>query len=311
VGLIWAVRDAIEKREPIRENKIITGYQSVIVDDGVDDKRFLVLESELASVLGAITRQGSTLSPVVRNAWDRGDLESITKNSPAKATGAHVSIVGHVTRDELRATMTATEKANGFGNRFIWICSKRSKCLPEGGHLSELDVAPIIERLKGVLVASKRVGLIERDAEARAAWNRVYEDLSEGEPGLFGAATNRAEAQVLRLSTLYAVLDGSAVVTTTHLRAALAVWKYSESSARYIFGDAIGDETADTIDRALRAAKDDGLTRTEISRLFGRNLDAARIQSAINLLVEYRRVRSDREATEGRTAERWFSTVTR
>lgn len=44
-GLIWAVRDEIEKQEPIREKgKTITGYQTVIVDKGVTDKRLLVIE---------------------------------------------------------------------------------------------------------------------------------------------------------------------------------------------------------------------------------------------------------------------------
>src|SRR5262249_48159158 len=37
-GLIWAVRDAIEKQEPIRENRRITGYEKVVADPGVTDK---------------------------------------------------------------------------------------------------------------------------------------------------------------------------------------------------------------------------------------------------------------------------------
>ena len=105
------------------------------------------------------------------------------------------------------------------------------------------------------------------DEHGRRAWHRVYPDLSEGEPGLFGAVTNRAEAQVLRLSLLYAVLDGSAVVGLPHLKAALTVWGYCEASARYVFGDRIGDEVADEIDQALMKAGNDGLTRTDISRL--------------------------------------------
>src|SRR3712207_8342266 len=51
---------------------------------------------------------------------------------------------------------------------------------------------------------------------------------SEGAPGLFGAVTGRAEAHVLRLSCLYAALDMSDTVTVTHLRAALALWRYCE-----------------------------------------------------------------------------------
>ena len=36
-GLIWAVRDEIEKQEPIRDKGKITGYQAVIADKGVAD----------------------------------------------------------------------------------------------------------------------------------------------------------------------------------------------------------------------------------------------------------------------------------
>ena len=38
----------------------------------------------------------------------------------ATATGAQVSIVGHITQDEFRRYLTATEAGNGFGNRFVW-----------------------------------------------------------------------------------------------------------------------------------------------------------------------------------------------
>jgi len=64
---------------------------------------------------------------------DGRTLQNLTKNSPARATGAHISSIGHITADELRRYLTATESANGFGNRQLWICTKRSKLLPEGG----------------------------------------------------------------------------------------------------------------------------------------------------------------------------------
>ena len=72
-------------------------------------------------MLKVMTREGNTLSPVIRSAWDSGDLRSLTKNSPARATGAHVSIIGHITKDELRRLLTETESANGFANRFLFL----------------------------------------------------------------------------------------------------------------------------------------------------------------------------------------------
>jgi len=80
-----------------------------------------------------------------------------------------------------------------------------------------------------------------RDDEARSLWAAEYPRLSEGEPGLLGAILGRAEAHVLRLSLIYAVLDQSPVVRMEHLRAALAVWDYAEASARLIL-EADGSE---------------------------------------------------------------------
>jgi hypothetical protein len=56
----------------------------------------------------------------------------------------------------------------------------------------------------------------------------------------------------MRLACLYALLDCSAVVNAYHLMAALDVWRYCEDSARFIFGDAVGDAMADEILRELR-----------------------------------------------------------
>ena len=95
-----------------------------------------------------MARDGNTLSVSIRQAWDTGDLRTMTKNSPARATDAHVSIVGHITRDELLRKLNSTEMANGFANRILWACTTRSKELPEGGNLTDADIDPLAARLK-------------------------------------------------------------------------------------------------------------------------------------------------------------------
>lgn len=279
-GLIWAVRDPIERREPVKEKGRTTGYETVLVDAGVEDKRLLVIEGEFASVLRILGREGNTLSPVIRNAWDSGNLRSLTKNSPAVASGAHISIIGHVTKSELLRYLETTEAGNGFANRFLWVCVRRSKCLPEGGNISEVDFAPLVARLAEALEFAKRAGELRRNDGAREVWHAVYPELSEGKPGLLGAVLARAEAQVMRLACIYALLDLSQVVRREHLLAALALWEYVEASARFIFGDALGDPVADTILDALKKSAN-GLTRTEISNLFDRNQSSKNIARAL------------------------------
>jgi hypothetical protein len=43
--------------------------------------RLLVLEGEFASTLRVMGRDGNTLSAVIRNAWDSGNLRILSKNT--------------------------------------------------------------------------------------------------------------------------------------------------------------------------------------------------------------------------------------
>jgi hypothetical protein len=305
-GLIWQVRDEIKKSEPIKDKGKVTGeYQEIIIDPGENDKRLLVVEPEFASILRVMGRDGNTLSPIIRQAWDGEDLRTLTKNNPARATGAHISIIGHITKDELKRYLDRTEIGNGFGNRFLWLCVKRSKTLPEGGRIKESDFWPIIQRLKEIVEFGKQVGEIKKDNEAAEIWASVYPELSEGKPGLWGAVTSRGEAQVMRIACKYAILDKSVIIRKEHLLPALALWDYAEESARYIFGDAIGDPVADQIMQALRNAQY-GLTRSQISGLFAHNMDKGRIDAALAILLRYKLARMVTEKTGGRSIERWL-----
>jgi hypothetical protein len=307
-GLIWAARDEIEKQEPIRDNKkAITGYQTVITDQGVADKRLLVIEPEFASVLRVAGRDGNTLSSVYRQAWDSGILRVLNKNSPVKATGAHISIIGHITRDELLMELSNSDKVNGFGNRNLWLCVQRSKFLPDGGDWDHVDLGPLISRLKNVVAFARGVGEMRRNSEARSMWHEVYPQLSRERGGLFGALTSRAEAHVLRLSCIYALLDQLTDIQRCHLEAALALWKYCEDSAEFIFGTALGNQVADQILKALEKAPE-GLTRNDLRELFGRHRSSEEIGAALRILGEHDMVVFEKESTAGRPVERWFAT---
>ena len=291
-GLIWAVRD------PIPEDS----------DPGVLDKRLLVMEGEFASTLKVLSRHGNTLSTVVRNAWDTGNLRILTKNSPATATGAHISIIGHITRSELLRNLGNIEMANGFGNRILWNCAKRSKVLPEGGTVPNEHLDAVIAGLKDAIEWSKIWDRIKFDEDARDLWHEVYPSLSVGKPGLFGAIIARAESQVLRLSCIYALLDLSNEIGEEHLRAALARWDYSEASCRYIFGHILADPIADQIVAHLKKNRD-GLSRTQMNKLLGGHVAKSRIEEALCLLETLKLAGKSISNTPGRSAEIWTATT--
>lgn len=186
------------------------------------------------------------------------------------------------------------------------MCVKRSKRLPEGGNLDRAELEAFANKLGPIVTFAQNVQRLTRDEAARAAWRSVYADLSEGKPGLLGAVTSRSEAQVVRLSLLYALLDGSATIHAEHVLAGLEVWDYCERSARFIFGDALGDATADDIRQALQNAGSVGLTRTEISEYLGRHKSSSEIGRALTLLAEVGAATHKTKQTCGRPIERWF-----
>lgn len=307
--MIWEVRDPVTR--PRSKGKKTAGdddkSEEAVVDEGEKDKRLFVVEEEFASPLRIMEREGNILSPTIRQAWDDGNLRILTKHSPAKATGAHISIIGHITRDELRRYLSATESANGFANRFLFVCVKRSKILPEGGKVDEVKMRELQKEIVGGIQFGRNTGKLVKSEAAKKFWAEIYENLSEGKPGLFGAVTSRAEAQVMRLAAIYAVLDKSKQIKRVHLKAALAVWKYCENSVRYIFGDATGDFVADRIMDGLQMARE-GLTRTEISALFSRNVSAERIEGALSGLEKSQMIKRLTEETGGRPTQRWAAT---
>ena len=296
-GLIHAVRDRVMVEDG--------NGDPVVLDPGVEDKRLLVMESEFANVLKMCQRQGNILSIEIRSAWDDEKLQTLTKGNPTKATDAHVSIVGHITRIELERLLSQSDASNGFANRFLWVLVCRSKELPFGGDWSGVDVASLVTNLRGVVEFGRRAGELAWGESARELWVEEYHGLSEGHPGLFGAVTSRSEAHVLRLAAIYALMDLSRTIELDHLKAGLAVWRYAEESARNIFGDATGDPVADRIEEMLSETPA-GMTRAEIRDAFGRNQRSERIGQALQLLERLGRIRKETEHTGGRPAERWF-----
>lgn len=300
-GLISQVRDARhgvnKKGEPIVE------------DAGEPDKRFLLVEEELSGPLKAMGREGNTLSAIMRQAWDRGDLRPLTKNNPIRATGAHISVIGHITQEELLRHLTETEQSNGFGNRFAWFLVRRSKLIARPKAVPDALLDPLIQRLSESVTFAQQTTEIDRDAAAEDLWADVYPALSEGQPGLFGAMIGRAEAMTMRFACLYALLDRSAIISRQHLEAGLALWEYAEQSARAIFGDARGDATADEILFALRN-RPGGLTRTEIRDLFSRNKTGDAITTALTSLEADGLARQEKAQTGGRPTEHWVAVTT-
>ncbi len=277
-----------------------------IFEAPVTDRRLFLLSEEFASVIHVLGRETGQLFPLLRCAWDGGDLCAHDGHRYIQATAAHISIVGHVTQSELAHHLSHFESHNGFANRCLWTNVRRSKSLPNGGSLPPEQQSAVARELRHTLdwVQSQNELLFSRTPAASELWNDRYDALSQGREDAYGAATSRAEAQVLRLSAIYAALDRSPLIDACHLEAALAVWDYCRASARLLFDTAPIDSTARRISQALDVTPE-GLSRVQIRGLFHRHISKERIDLALEQLLSLGLINRETSVGRGRAATLW------
>ncbi len=210
------------------------------------EKRLYVLEEEFCRVLSNTKREGNILSHIIRQAFDSGSLSTLTVE-PRYAFGAHISIVAHVTPDELAAKFPGIEAANGFGNRFLWFHVASDKVIALPKPIPDAVYQKLAPRLRSI--AGMKHRRVELDAAAKELWEAEYRRLREDRPGMAGAITARGPTLVLRLALIYALVDQSKkpVIGAEHLKAGLAVWKYNCESAEFLFDSKTGDRLADRL----------------------------------------------------------------
>jgi hypothetical protein len=272
--------------------------------EGSHDPRLLVVESEFARILAVSKREGSTLSTLLRQAWDGSRLQVRSRGGTAVADGAHVAVIGQITKAELIARVAESDIHGGLLNRFLIVAAKRSKLLPSGGNLDDADLADFFRTFASFATQARKVGILRRTPTAEDYWSDLYERLADDEPGgLLGAVIARDSAQVLRLSVTYALLDGCHQVDVPHVVAAEAVWNYCRASAALIFGERTGDNIADRLLAELQTAGSAGLTATEATKLLGTHVKADRIEVAKGLLIKRGLAKEAKESTtRGRPA---------
>jgi len=262
-GIIYAVRDEVWE---YRVDKKTGVGEWVIADPGVDDKRLFVMDEEFANALSATKREGNTLSSIIRCLYDDGNAEPLTKSNRIKATGAHIGVVTHITLFELNTRLTENEQLNGFGNRFLWVLAKRNGIVPFPEPMDERRKQRLQELLKERLAQAFVMGKMSFSEQARLLWAKEYTRLSMAHTGLAGCMVNRAEAHVVRLSLIYALLAGHSHIETEDLCAALAFWEYCHASAFYIFGGAPADRRKLKIIRYLEGRDSQRATKNEIRK---------------------------------------------
>lgn len=286
-GLAYAIRDGDGQEDG---------------DPGVADKRLLIVEGEFAAPLRAMQRQGNTLSTALRGAWDGTTIAPMTKSNRVVASNPHVGIVGHITKQELGELLSRVDIFNGFANRFLWWCARRSKSLPLARGMAAAQVESFAAMYAERLSAARQLEEVEFSGEARKLYVALYDDITEERAGMHAIITSRAEAQVIRLALTYAILDASAVITTAHLTAAIAAWDYCDASAAYLFGTVDPNPLERRIVEALMRGPH---TTTELHTALGNHTQAEALRSALENLESRGGLERTTLATGGRPCVTW------
>ena len=74
--------------------------------------------------------------------------------------------------------------ANGYANRYLFACVRRSKLLPFGGAQSQEVIERLGARTLEALIDARNVAHIGMTESAARHWKDIYVALAEGAPGL-------------------------------------------------------------------------------------------------------------------------------
>jgi hypothetical protein len=270
-------------------------------DEGVE-KRRLVHDQELAAVFRVCLREGSTLSEILRKAFDGDTLESHTRtHGDVVATAVHVAALGSITADELIRLMDVGSIRNGLGNRWLYLWAELVDVLPFGATIDSDEVRRIANALAERMIAADNLAYrIERESDAGKLWDEWYRARRRGVgTGIIADLTARHHVHAARLAIIYAALDGAGTIELAHLKAALSWVDYSLATTQLVFGSAWVGNVRRLLE-AIRHGGSDGLDGTAQHDVFQRHLNAGAIEELRGDLEARRLIHTVTVPTNGR-----------
>ncbi len=148
--------------------------------------------------------------------------------------------------------------------------------------------------LIGQIQKAQTLDVMQLSAGAEKLWLDVYSKISRDQGGLVGSVLSRAESNVMRISMIYALSEGSETVRAVHLEAALAFWNYIDNSVKFIFG---GKESDAISNKILHNLSMRPLTKTDIFDLFQRKIKKNQLNSALKDLQAKGRIKIKKQTT--------------
>ena len=244
---------------------------------GSEDKRVLYVEEELGALFNKMLTQES-VEKMITKAWDSGVLETTTKKESMRCTRPHVSIIGHVTPDELLQRLDKRLIDNGFSNRWLYVLIKKTAVVvrPPAPHQirgaaeARAVILANLERAK-----SQIHGPVDLSPAATELFGETHAAMTDHRlDGAIGKQSARWAAQIYKLAVVYAAIEGMAVIGVDHIAAARAAWAYCHRSATAFFAGMTGNQHADQLLQMWREIDFADLTLTDIDEMFSKHMSA-------------------------------------
>ncbi len=209
----------------------------------VDDKRLWIVEAEFSNVLAQGKREGNTLLPALRDVWDGGSIQPLTKGRGMWSTRPHIALHGNITPGELQARIEAREINGGTFNRILMVWAERTSLVALPAATDTSVVADFARRIEDVIRWAKGTYPTTRNSrkasmtpEAAKLYSSLYPGLKRPHPAgdLVAAATERRAPICLRIALIHAVLEKSLMITPDHIRVGNAWAQYGADTAAYV-----------------------------------------------------------------------------
>lgn len=256
----------------------------------------LIFEEEYAGLLASRGREGSTLDPKMRQAFDGSPLSNRKAGETKTVMPPYwlPALIG-ITPGELRARLEPGALLSGSANRWLYLPVIRRAVTPTNA--SPRFDPEHREAIAAAHRASQRIPpLLGVDPAVTRLLAEYAEFLPDASAGLARDLTRRLGIIAFRVALVHALVERSVTVTMDHLDRALALTEYARRGIDWVFGDTIGNPDANLLFRHLDAAG--RLTRRAITQGIVR--DPIRRQAAIDELVRLGRAQVVTIQTGGR-----------
>jgi hypothetical protein len=236
-------------------------------------KHMLLTVDDFGRTLRAARHVRNPLATMLSSAYDNDHLKLLTqKRERIDGCKVNVCLLGQISMHELRDSMPKESRLAGLINRILWVALRQRPRLATEITENSEEINSLSELLS--IVLSKRSRKLKLSQKALAHWKESQERIIfQQAPGFATSLAEKTEAHILRMATIYAVLDETSTILPEHLDAATAVWHYCKASAQIIFGE---NKTGTLARKILVSLAKGNKTQSEITReVFARNVDAS------------------------------------